>query len=168
MFVSVAAAFALTACGGEATPSPVPPTPGISDHPTPVSTPLSSDLADVIDVSVTGSPGDYSLLVTVSSPDTGCDSYADWWEAVSEKGELLTRRVLLHSHVEEQPFTRSVGGLRVQPGDTVIIRAHMSVGGYGGTVMRGTVTEGFSPADMPSDFAADLETQGPLPTDCAF
>ena len=168
MFVSVAAAFALAACGGEATPSPVPPTPDLFDHPTPTSTPASSGLADVIDVSITGSPGDYSLSVTVASPDIGCESYADWWEAVSEDGELLTRRVLLHAHVEEQPFTRSVGGLHAQPDDTVIIRAHMSVGGYGGSVMRGTVADGFVPAELPPDFASDLETQGPLPTNCAF
>ena len=55
-----------------------------------------------------------------------------------------------------------------QPGDTVIIRAHMSVGGYGGTVMRGTVSDGFTAAEVPPDFASDLETQVPLPTDCAF
>ena len=108
------------------------------------------------------------MSVTVASPDIGCESYADWWEAVSEDGELLTRRVLLHSHVEEQPFTRSVGGLHAQPDDTVIIRAHMSVGGYGGSVMRGTVADGFVPAELPPDFASDLETQGPLPTNCAF
>ena len=81
---------------------------------------------------------------------------------------MLTRRVLIHSHVEEQPFTRSVGGLMVQPDDTVIVRAHMSVGGYGGSAMRGTVAGGFSPAELPADFAAELETQRPLPTNCTF
>jgi len=122
----------------------------------------------VIDVSVNGSPGDYSLSVTISSPDIGCESYADRWEAISEEGELLTRRVLLHAHVEEQPFTRSVGGLHVQPGDTVIIRAHMSVGGNGGSVMRGTVADGFATAEVPAGFAADLESRAPLPGNCAF
>lgn len=106
--------------------------------------------------------------MTVASPDIGCDSYADWWEVVSEDGELLTRRVLLHSHVDEQPFTRSGGGLNVQPNDTVIVRAHMSVGGYGGSVMRGTVAEGFSPAEVSPGFAASLDTQGPRPAGYAF
>jgi len=122
----------------------------------------------VIDVSFTGNPGDYSLSVTVASPDIGCESDADWLEAVSKDGELLTRRVLLHSHVEEQPFTRSVGGLHVQPNDTVIIRAHMSVGGYSGSVMRGTVADGFATAEVPAGFAADLENRAPLPGNCAF
>ena len=85
VFVSLAVAFALAACGGEITPSPVPPTPGRSDGPNPTAPLPPLDLADVIDVSVTGSPGDYSLSVTVSSPDTGCGLYADWWEAVSEE-----------------------------------------------------------------------------------
>jgi hypothetical protein len=44
----------------------------------------------------------------------------------------------------------------------------MSVGGYGGSVMRGTVAGGFSPAELPPYFASALETQGPLPADCAF
>ena len=122
----------------------------------------------MIAVSVSGSPGDYSLSVTVTSPDIGCGSYADWWEAVSEEGELLTRRVLLHSHVDEQPFTRSAGGLNVQPNDTVIIRAHMTDVGYGGSVMRGSVADGFSPAELPPDFASSLERQDPLPTGCGF
>ena len=162
---------ALTACSGaSSTPvaGTIPPTPDLFDHPTQTSAPASSGLADVIDVSFTGNSGDYSLSATVAGPDIGCESYADWLEAVSKDGELLTRRVLLHSHVDEQPFTRSVGGLHVQPNDTVIIRAHMSVGGYGGTVMRGTVSDGFTAAEVPPDFASDLETQVALPTDCAF
>ncbi len=162
------AALVIAACGGETTPSAIPPTPDLFDGPTPTTAPGPYGRADVIDVSITGSPGDYSLSVTVASPDLGCSSYADWWEAVSEDGELLTRRVLLHAHVQEQPFTRSGGGLKVQPGDTVIIRAHMSVDGYGGAVMRGTVADGFSSAELPSGFAADLETQRPLPANCTF
>jgi hypothetical protein len=160
--------LAIVACAGTTTPSAIPPTPDLFDGPTPTSAPASLDRADVIDVSVSGVPGDYSLSVTVASPDIGCSSYADWWEAVSEDGDLLTRRVLLHAHVEEQPFTRSVGGLKVQPGDTVIIRTHMNVGGYGGSVMRGTVADGFSSAELPSDFALDLETQRPQPANCTF
>jgi hypothetical protein len=104
------------ACGGETTASQFSPTEryALYDH------------ADVIDVSISGVPGDYSVSVTVSSDDRGCGSYVDWWEVISEEGELLTRRVLLQAHVEEQPFTRNVGGLKVQPGERVIIRAHMN------------------------------------------
>jgi len=168
MLTAGVVALAIAACGGETTPSPVPPTPDQFDGPRPRAPLPPLELADVIRVSSSGVPGDYSLSVTVSSPDIGCEFYADWWEAVSEDGELLTRRVLLHSHVEEQPFTRYVGGLKVQPGDTVIVRAHMNVGGYGGSIMRGTVADGFSAAEISPDFAADLETQRPLPANCTF
>ena len=163
------ALLALTACGQGATPpltNPGPPT-AVVTH-TPTSELMSLVLADVIRVSASGTPGDYSLSVSVRSPDTGCDSYADWWEAVSEDGELIYRRVLLHSHVDEQPFTRSGGPVDIQPGDTVIILAHMSQGGYGGTAMRGTVADGFAPGGLSAQFGIGLESQGPRPTDCAF
>ena len=44
----------------------------------------------------------------------------------------------------------------------------MSVGGYSGSVMRGTVADGFATAEVPAGFAADLESQAPLPGNCAF
>ena len=50
-----------------------------------------------------------------------------------------------------------MGGLRVQPDDTVIIRAQMNVGGYGGLVMPGTVEDGSLPDHLPADFAKDPE-----------
>jgi hypothetical protein len=108
------------------------------------------------------------MSVTVASLETGCDSYAEWWEVVSEDGELLYRRVLLHSHVDEQPFTRSGGPVDIQADDTVIIRAHMNGSGYVGRRWKGTVAEGFAPAGLDTNFAADLENQGPLPASCAF
>ena len=84
---------------------------------------------------------------------------------VSKDGELLARRVLLHAHVKELPFTRSVGGLRVQPDDTVIIRTQMNVGGYGGLVMPGTLRTD----PCPTIFQRTLQkTQSPLLNDFAF
>ena len=152
------AGVVVAACGGETNSSQVPLTLvyALYDH------------ADVVGVSISGAPGDYSVSVTVLSDDRGCGSYVDWWEVISEEGELLTRRVLLHAHVDEQPFTRSMGGLKVQPGERVIIRAHMNDAGYGSTVMRGTVADGFTQGELSTDFAAELETQRPLPANCTF
>src|SRR5262252_1297487 len=64
-------------------------------------------LAHVVQVQVSGNAGAFSFSVTVRSPDSGCARYADWWEVVSTDGKLLHRRILMHSHVDEQPFTRS-------------------------------------------------------------
>jgi hypothetical protein len=124
--------------------------------------------ADVTAVSVAGVAGAYTFDVTVRSPDTGCDSYADWWEVVSPGGELLYRRVLLHSHVDEQPFSRSGGPVAVGPNDTVLVRAHMSTTGYGDAAFRGSVDGGFVAVGMSPGFGAGLAELGPLPSSCAF
>jgi predicted secreted protein len=130
--------------------------------------PAKPALADVIAVEASGSPGAYQFNVFVMSPDTGCGQYADWWEVVSEHGKLLHRRVLAHSHVDEQPFARSGGPVPIQPDTVVWIRAHMHSGGYGGQAMKGSVKSGFRSEDLPADFAGALAKTPPLPDGCAF
>ena len=126
-------------------------------------------LADVQNVSISGNQGDYTFAVTVSSPDTGCDQYTDWWEVLTTEGELVYRRILWHSHVNEQPFARQGRPVPIQSHQTVIVRAHMSNLGYGGASMRGTVQSGFEPApDITEDFAPEVETQAPLPRFCLY
>jgi len=126
------------------------------------------EMADVIKVEASGNTGSYTFNVTIKSPDTGCDQYADWWEVISPDGRLLYRRILAHSHVNEQPFTRSGGKVDVAPDQTVIVRAHMNNTGYGGAAMRGTVGSGFQSEQLDSDFANALEDEPPLPNGCAF
>jgi len=127
-----------------------------------------SFFADVLTVKVTGAENAYQFNVQVSSPDTGCEQYADWWEVLSEDGQLLYRRVLLHSHVSEQPFTRSGGPVAVDANTIVIIRVHVNVGGYGGAALRGSASSGFETVPLESGFAAGVEALDPLPGDCAF
>ncbi len=124
--------------------------------------------SDVLAVRTVGGPNAYDFAVEVSSPDTGCDQYADWWEVVSESGELIYRRTLLHSHVSEQPFTRSGGPVPIDPDAVVIVRAHMHPGGYGGRAMKGSVGGGFAEWESGADFALDLEQAPPQPPDCGF
>lgn len=50
----------------------------------------------------------WRISVTLSHPDEGWDHYADGWELRGPAGELLDVRELLHPHVEEQPFTRTL------------------------------------------------------------
>ncbi|WP_019509519.1 hypothetical protein [Pleurocapsa sp. PCC 7319] len=144
-----------------------------SESQIPQSQPISattenSKLAQVLKVETTGEPNNYTFSVTVSSPDTGCDRYADWWEVISPEGELLYRRVLLHSHVEEQPFQRTGGIVAINPHQTVIVRVHMSSNGYSPMAQQGTVRDGFSPVNLPEHFAAILASVEPLPKNCAF
>jgi hypothetical protein len=129
---------------------------------------MSAPAADVIGVRASGSPGAYQFNVTIKSPDTGCQQYADWWEVVSEDGKLLYRRVLLHSHVDEQPFTRSGGPVPIKPETVVWIRAHMNNTGYGSVAFKGSVKGGFARAETPANFAAGLAKQPPLPEGCDF
>lgn len=125
--------------------------------------------AKVINVECTGQPNNYTLNVTIESPDTGCDQYANWWEVITPEGELIYRRILGHSHVNEQPFTRSGGIVAVGPNDTIIVRAHMNNLGYGTQVFKGIVlNDGLKADTLASDFALNLETTEPLPGDCPF
>jgi hypothetical protein len=123
--------------------------------------------ADVLRVSAKGAPGSYSFAVTVRSPDRDCDRYANWWEVVSPDGKLLFRRVLMHSHPDEQPFTRPGGPVPISADQTVIVRAHLHPSGYGGAALRGSVAKGFAAwTDAPPGFAAELAREEPLPREC--
>jgi len=146
----------LIACGGEeeAMTQPEPPIP---DH-----------VADIVDVDVSGEAGAYRFSVTVASPDSGCAQYADWWEVLTADGALLYRRVLLHSHTGEQPFTRSGSTLSIPADQVVWVRAHMHPDGYGGQAMQGTPEGGFLVQPLPHEFAAEVAEEEPLPTGCAF
>jgi hypothetical protein len=78
----------------------------------------------------------YTFNVTVRHADEGWDHYADRWDVVAPDGGVLASRVLLHPHVDEQPFTRSLGNVAIPAGiGAVEVRAHDSVHGLGGTVV---------------------------------
>ena len=100
--------------------------------------------ADVLRAAAQGKPGAYQLSVTVQSPDRNCEAYTNWWEVVSEDGKLLFRRVLMHSHPDEQPFTRPGGPVPISADTTVVVRAHFHPTGYGGAALRGSVAKGFT------------------------
>ena len=92
---------------------------------------------DVTDVKV-HKTGDntYRFDVTLLHADTGWDHYANKWEVVAPDGTVLGTRVLHHPHVEEQPFTRSLSGVKVPANiKQVIIRGGDSVHDLGGKEM---------------------------------
>ena len=119
-------------------------------------------------VEMTPSGSGYRFAVTVESDETGCDRYADWWEVMTPEGELLYRRILAHSHVDEQPFTRSGGPVEIGEDDVVVVRSHVSSDGYSAQAMKGSASEGFSSVALENDFAVALEDEDPQPNDCSF
>lgn len=90
--------------------------------------------ADVVKVEVIrGSDSSYQFHVTVFHQDEGWQHYADKWDIVDPDGVVLATRILQHPHTGEQPFIRSLSGVKI-PGETsqVTVRAHDSVHEYGG------------------------------------
>jgi hypothetical protein len=90
--------------------------------------------ADVIDVRAKLEPaGTYAFDVTVRHADAGWEHYADRWEVIGPDGAIYGTRVLAHPHDDEQPFTRSQGGIKVPQGvKQVTFRAHDLVHEFGG------------------------------------
>ena len=90
--------------------------------------------ADVVDVTAncrSNSVCDFN--VTVRHADDGWDHYADRWEVMTLAGKSLAVRELLHPHDDEQPFTRSLGDVKIPDDVTeVVVRARDSRHQYGG------------------------------------
>jgi hypothetical protein len=64
-------------------------------------------------------------------PDTGWDHYADGWRVVTADGKVLGHRTLYHPHVNEQPFTRNLSGIKIPAEvNTVFVEAHDKVHGW--------------------------------------
>lgn len=95
---------------------------------------LSAGEVDVEAVSFEqAADGSYRFDVTLRHADSGWDHYADRWEVLSSTGEIIATRTLYHPHVNEQPFTRSLSGVKLPDGIArVVVRGHDSVHGYGG------------------------------------
>lgn len=115
------------------------PTPAIG--PSPTSPEKAAANADVEHVrAVQSANGTWTFYVTIRHPDTGWEDYADGWDVVLPDGTVIKpdpnspfTRLLLHPHVNEQPFTRSQSGILIPDGVTQVrVRAHDLVDGYGG------------------------------------
>ena len=73
----------------------------------------------------------WTVSVTLQHADTGWDHYADGWRIVTADGKVLGHRTLYHPHENEQPFTRSLSGIKIPVGvNTVFVEAHDKVHGW--------------------------------------
>lgn len=92
-------------------------------------TPILADPPVVEAVEIAGT----RVSVTLSHPDTGWDDYANGWRIETQDGTVIGTRELLHPHVNEQPFTRSLT-VSDLPEGPLFIRARDNVGGWAPTV----------------------------------
>jgi len=73
----------------------------------------------------------WDVSVTLRHGDSGWDHYADAWRVVAEDGTVIGTRTLYHPHENEQPFTRSLGGVKIPANQhTVYVEAHDKVHGW--------------------------------------
>ena len=75
----------------------------------------------------------WDVSVTLRHGDTGWDHYADAWRVVGEDGAVMGTRTLFHPHENEQPFTRSLGGVKIPVAQPIVyVEAHDKVHGWSG------------------------------------
>ncbi len=94
--------------------------------------------ADVVNATAVNTGNDtWRIEATVRHADEGWDHYANAFEVLDPMGRVLGVRELLHPHVNEQPFTRSLGRVTIPAGTAyIVVRAKDSVHEYGGMEFR--------------------------------
>jgi hypothetical protein len=84
----------------------------------------------------------WTVETTLQHDDTGWQHYADAWRVVDEKGSVFATRTLLHPHVDEQPFTRSLSDIKIPANlTTVFVEAHDKVHGWSNEKIRVDLTK---------------------------
>lgn len=98
--------------------------------------PLQAEEPVIENITATKQASGWQISVTLSHADTGWEHYADGWRVLDANGTELARRDLLHPHVHEQPFTRSLSGVKIPDGlDTIHIQSRCIVDGWSDTVV---------------------------------
>lgn len=94
--------------------------------------PANADDAVIETATAVQNGASWTVSVTLSHGDTGWDDYADGWRVVAVDGTVLGVRELLHPHVNEQPFTRSLSSV-VVPAESgaIFVEARTNVFGWG-------------------------------------
>ncbi|APE45223.1 hypothetical protein BOO69_00860 [Sulfitobacter alexandrii] len=100
-------------------------------------TPVLADPPVVKNVNMKKVGDSWDFDVTIRHDDTGWDDYADAWRILDGEGKELGMRNLAHPHVNEQPFTRSLSGVKIPEGVTEIgIQARDNVNGWSPEIKR--------------------------------
>ena len=102
-----------------------------------VAAPLRADFPEILKATAERNGMGWRIDVTLKHPDTGWDHYADGWDVHDANGKKIGYRELMHPHVDEQPFTRSLVNLMLPDGTReVFIRARCSVAGWSGEPIK--------------------------------
>ncbi|MEL6206950.1 MAG: hypothetical protein AAFR47_16790 [Pseudomonadota bacterium] len=96
--------------------------------------PLSAvaDPAEIVASDARAAGATWTVSVTLRHADTGWDDYADGWRLVTPEGTVIATRELLHPHVDEQPFTRSLSGVSLPQDVQVLVESSTNVTGWSG------------------------------------
>jgi len=86
---------------------------------------------EIVNVEMVKQGSHWRATTTLKHDDTGWDHYADAWRVVTFGGEVLATRTLFHPHVDEQPFTRSLGQITIPKSvSSIYIEAHDKAHGW--------------------------------------
>jgi len=92
---------------------------------------VHADEVEIVNVYLQESENSWRAEVTLKHADTGWEHYADAWRIVDEQDHLIKTRILYHPHVNEQPFTRSLGNIQIPASTSVVyIEAHDKLHGW--------------------------------------
>lgn len=101
---------------------------------------LETKFPTILDVSVKSTGSTFSFTVTISSPYDTHERYADGFRVLDTEGNEMGLRVLWHDHANEQPFSRSLTGVKI-PSDitSVFIEARDKTYGWSGVLEEVTL-----------------------------
>ncbi len=99
--------------------------------------------ADVISATVEHSGGDfYRFSVKVTHEDESWEHFAKAWEVLGSDGNILGNRILLHPHINKQPFTRTQTISLSENINQVTIRAYDLIHKFGGKEITLNIKKG--------------------------
>ncbi len=85
-------------------------------------TTVNANEVEVVDVKIhQQNDKTWTFAVTLKHDDKGWDHYANEWQVIGADNKIFGTRTLYHPHVNEQPFTRNLSGVKI-PTDIKTIR----------------------------------------------
>ena len=95
--------------------------------------PALAGKADVLAAKAIKTGDSWQIAATIKHGDEGWKHYSNSFQVLTMDGKVLGTRVLFHPHVDEQPFTRSLSGVKLPAEiNKIRVRAGDLVHGFGG------------------------------------